>query len=82
MNTKDRLQEVFREVFDDDEIVIEDHTTAADIEGWDSLTQVQLVVAVQNEFGVKFSMAETTALKNVGDFILLIDKRIQEAQNG
>ena len=81
MNTKDRLQEVFREVFDDEEIVISEETTAADIEGWDSLTQVQLIVAVQNEFRVKFSMVETSSLKNVGDLIRLIDQRVQGSQH-
>lgn len=75
MSTLERLREVFREVFDDEEIVIREETTADDIEGWDSLTHVVLVVAVQDEFGVKFSIAETSALKNIGDFIKLIDNK-------
>lgn len=76
MSTKERLQEVFRDVFDDDEIIITDETTAEDIDEWDSLTQIQLVVAVEDEFGVKFNIVETVKLKNVGEFIALIDKKI------
>ena len=77
MNTLERLQEVFRDVFDDEDIVIGEETTAEDIEGWDSLTHVVLVVAVQDEFGVKFSIAETSALKNIGDFVKLIESKTQ-----
>jgi len=79
MDTKERLQEVFRDVFDDDEIVIDDTTTAEDIEDWDSLTHVQLVVSVESEFDIKFSMIETSSLHNVGEFIALIDKKLKEA---
>lgn len=75
METTERLQEVFRDVFDDDEIVITDETTAEDIESWDSLTHVQLIVAVEKEFAVKFSTVEVMKLKNVGEFIQLIDKK-------
>ena len=77
MSTLIRLQEVFRDVFDDEEIIIGNETTADDIEGWDSLSHVALVVAVQDEFGIKFSIAETSALKDVGDFIKLIDNKIE-----
>ncbi len=76
MDTKTRLQDVFRDVFDDEEIVISEEMTAADIEEWDSLTQVQLLVAVQDEFGVKFSISETTGLKDVGDLLALIEKKL------
>ena len=76
MNTKDKLQEVFQDVFDDDEIEIADDTTADDIEAWDSLTHVQLIVAVEKAFGVKFSTVEVMKLKNVGEFIALIDKKL------
>lgn len=76
MSTKERLQKVFREVFDDDEIVLSDETTADDIDEWDSLTQIQLVVAVEDEFKVKFNIVETVKLKNIGEFIALIDKRL------
>lgn len=77
MNTKDRLQEVFRTVFEDDEIEISNETTADDIDAWDSLTHVQLIVSVEKEFSLKFSTVEVMKLKNVGDFIALIEKKLQ-----
>ena len=77
MDTTERLQEVFRDVFDDDEIVITKDTTADDIESWDSLTHVQLIVAGEREFSVKFYTVEVLNLKNVGEFIELIDKKVR-----
>ena len=77
MDTTERLQEVFRDVFDDDEIVITKDTTADDIESWDSLTHVQLIVAVEKEFSVKFSTVEVMKVKNVGEGIELIDKKVR-----
>ncbi len=71
-----KLQDVMRDVFDDEEIVIEDGTTADDIDAWDSLTHVQLIVAVEKAFGLKFSTVEVMKLKNVGEFILLIEKKL------
>ncbi|MBR6328020.1 MAG: acyl carrier protein [Lachnospiraceae bacterium] len=76
MDTKERLQEVFRDVFDDDEIELTDETTADDIDAWDSLTHVQLIVAVEKEFSLKFSTVEVMRLKNVGEFIALIDRKL------
>jgi len=76
MDTREKLQEVFQDVFDDDEIEIAAETTADDIDAWDSLTHVQLIVAVEKAFGLKFSTVEVMKLKNVGEFIALIDKKI------
>lgn len=76
MDTEQVLQEVFRDVFDDDEIVITDETTADDIDAWDSLTHVQLIVAVEEKFNIKFSTVEVMKLKNVGEFIKLIDRKL------
>lgn len=77
MDTKEKLQEVFQDVFDDEDIELTDETTADDIDAWDSLTHVQLIVAVEKAFGLKFSTVEVMKLKNVGEFIALIDKKIQ-----
>lgn len=74
-NIKDGLQKVFREVFDDDTIEIRPDMTAADIEDWDSLAHVELVVAVEKEFNIKFATQEIKGLKNVGDFMDLISKK-------
>ena len=75
---KERLEQVFREVFDDDTIVITDGTSAEDIEAWDSLTHVELIVAVEEEFEIKLSAKEIVRLKNVGEFINLIHSKTGE----
>ncbi|HXS99803.1 MAG TPA: acyl carrier protein [Elusimicrobiota bacterium] len=68
----DRLQEIFRQVFDSETLMIRDETTAAEIEGWDSLAQINLVVGAEERFGVRFQTAEIRSLKNVGEFKRLI----------
>jgi acyl carrier protein len=73
---KARLQNVFRDVFDNEEIELFDEMTAEDVEEWDSLKHVQLVVASEQEFGVTFKTAEIMELKNVGEFISLIHKKL------
>ena len=72
---KKRLEKVFREVFDDETIVITDDTSADDIDAWDSLTHVELIVAVEEEFEMKLSAKEIVRLKNVGEFINLIHEK-------
>ena len=71
-----KLNEVFRDVFDDEEIVVNDATTANDIEDWDSLEHINLVVAVEKCFGIKFNMGEVAKLKNVGEMMDLILSKI------
>lgn len=71
----DKLNEIFRDVFDDDEIVVNAETTAKDIEGWDSLANINLIVIVENDFGFKFKMNEITGLKNVGEMATIIAER-------
>lgn len=70
------LNEVFRDVFDDDMIVVADTTTANDIEDWDSLEHINLIVAIEKKFGMKFNMGEVTTMKNVGEMVDIILKRI------
>ena len=70
-----RLNDVFRDVFDDDEIEISRETTAKDIVGWDSLMHVTLVINVEKALKVKFTSSEVANLKNVGDLVDLIDAR-------
>ena len=62
-----RLNEVFRDVFDDAEISLNEQTTADDIDDWDSLAQISLIAAVENEFSIRFDMKSALSLKNVGD---------------
>jgi acyl carrier protein len=73
-----RLTSVFREVFDDDELTLKPDLTANDVDGWDSLAHIQLILSVQKAFGVKFTPVEMSRLKNVGDLIALT-KRKQSA---
>jgi acyl carrier protein len=68
----ERLNKVFRQVFDDESIVVVDTTTADDIEDWDSLEHINLVVAVEKEFDVNFTMADLGSLKDVGAMVDLI----------
>lgn len=72
----EKLNEVFREVFDDDEITVNDSTTADDIEDWDSLEHINLVVAVEKKFSIKFNMGEVNNFKNVGEMVDIIMTRI------
>lgn len=73
--TLDRLNGVFQQVFDDDEIEITPATTAKDVEGWDSMMHVTLMINVEKAFGVKFSSSEVASLQRVGDLVDLIDAR-------
>ena len=71
----ERLNEVFQNVFDDDDIVVDRDTTADDIEDWDSLEHIRLIGAVEREFGIKFTMKEVSTMKNVGEMIDIIEER-------
>ncbi len=71
-----QLNEVFREVFDDDEIDVNRETSARDIEDWDSLMHVNLVLAVESKFGVRFTSTEVAALKDVGELNDLVEKKL------
>ncbi|EQB91575.1 hypothetical protein C874_10275 [Elizabethkingia anophelis 502] len=66
------IQEIFRDIFDDETLDITDSTNSSDIEEWDSLNHVSLIVAIEKEFGVKFSFEELATLKNVGTMVDLI----------
>ncbi|PHK93792.1 acyl carrier protein [Pseudoroseomonas rhizosphaerae] len=76
----DALTEVFQDVFDDDAIRLTAATTAADVPGWDSQAHVNLVVAAEMRFGVRFRTAELESLHNVGDFVNLIASKQQGAR--
>ena len=71
----EKLNEVFREVFEDDDITVNDATTAADIDDWDSLEHINLVNAIEQEFEIKFSMDEIVTMKNVGEMVDIIMKK-------
>jgi acyl carrier protein len=70
-----RLTNVFREVFDDDALEVTDATSADDIDAWDSLKHITLILAVEREFSIRISAAEAGLLANVGELCKLIVAR-------
>ena len=66
------LHPIFRDVFDDDELVIEGNTTAKDIDGWDSLTHIRLVISIEKALDLRFTAFEISELENVGEMAELI----------
>lgn len=68
----DKLNEIFVDVFDDETIVITEETSQKEIEDWDSLMHVSLIMSVENEFHIKFTINEVTSIKNVGRMVDLI----------
>lgn len=71
-----RVQEVFRDELEVDDLVLENDTTADDVEEWDSLSHVQLVVALEKAFNIKFTSREILSWDNVGDLIDCIGKKL------
>jgi acyl carrier protein len=72
----ERMTEIFRDVFDDDSIELRDEMTAADVEEWDSLNHINLIVAVEKSFRVKFTTQEVANLANVGEFVALLKSKL------
>ena len=68
----ERLNEIFREIFDDESIVVTSSTNSEDIEDWDSLEHINLVSAVEKEFGIKFTMGQVLGMKDVGEMVEII----------
>ncbi|MBO4321669.1 MAG: acyl carrier protein [Clostridia bacterium] len=70
-----KLNDIFRFVFDDESIEVSRKTSSADIEAWDSLTHITLISEVEDTFGMKFFMKEVVGMKNVGEMIDIIAQR-------
>jgi len=70
-----RLVGVFRQLFGDDSLSLSRETTAQDVKGWDSLMHINLIVAVEREFKIRFTTREITTLRNVGDLVDLIVRK-------
>ncbi|NCC08523.1 MAG: acyl carrier protein [Clostridia bacterium] len=70
----DAVQDIFRDNFDDDTLVITRETNSDDIEDWDSLEQINLLTAMEKKFGLKFKLEDVRGLENVGDLLDLIVK--------
>ena len=74
----EKLDQVFQDVFDDESLHVTDETTAADVDGWDSLEHIDLMASVERAFGIRFSMGEITRMKNVSEMAdLILEKREQ-----
>jgi acyl carrier protein len=68
----EKLTGIFREVFDEPDLVLQPSTTADDVPGWDSMNHITIVVEAERQFGIKFRTSEIEELRNVGDFVSLI----------
>ena len=73
----DKLTAIFRDVFDDDELVLRPDLTADDVPDWDSLSHIRLILTIQQTFGIKFSAAQVTNPRNVGELVALIQWRLE-----
>ena len=78
----EKLTPIFRNVFDDEELTIEAGTTASDVEGWDSLTHIRLIVTIEKAFGIRFSASEVADLENVGGMAAMISKKSDPYSSG
>jgi acyl carrier protein len=70
-----RLTPIFRDAFSDDALVVSDSMSAADVPTWDSLSNINMIIAVEKAFGVKFSIKDVRNLKNVGELLELIKRK-------
>ncbi|WP_270465091.1 MULTISPECIES: acyl carrier protein [Fusobacterium] len=77
MDILQKLEVIFRDVFDDEDIVLTNETTANDIEDWDSLAQINLLIAIKKEFKINFDLEEVSKYKNVGDIINAIKEKVE-----
>jgi acyl carrier protein len=73
----EKLTPIFRDVFDDESLVLRPDLTADEVDEWDSLSHIRMVLAVQKSFNIKFSAGEIGKLKNVGELVDLINSRLQ-----
>ena len=72
----EKITPIFQDIFDEDDLELSPEMTAADVEEWDSLNHIRLIVAVEEFFDAKFSTAEVGELRNVADFVALIQSKL------
>jgi len=70
-----RMEQIFEDVFDEDSIKVTPELTAKDVDGWDSLNHIRLILTIEKAFKIKFSTSEIGKLENVGDLVTLIKAR-------
>ncbi|HHT98055.1 MAG TPA: acyl carrier protein [Clostridiales bacterium] len=78
MSIKKDLEEIFRDVFEDNDLELFDKMSAKDIDDWDSLTHIQLILEIEKAFQVKFTLEEVMKTQNVGEFIDLLTIKIRK----
>ncbi len=71
-----KVQDIFRDIFDEDDLEIQESTSSDDIEDWDSLNHINLVSAIEKEFNIRFALGELQSLKDVGAMIDLMEKKL------
>jgi len=76
MDILTKLQEIFRDIFDDETIILTKDTTQDDIEDWDSLAQINIIVAIKKDFKVDFTMEEIGNLKSIGEIVKKIEEKL------
>ncbi len=77
MNDNIKIRNVFREVFDDDEMIILDSTSSKDIEDWDSVAHIKLVLSLEQEFSIRLTIDEVASIKTVDDFKQSISRHLE-----
>lgn len=70
----EKLNEIFQDIFDDENITVKAETTADDIADWDSLEHINLITGIEKTFNMKFKMKDVVGMKNVGDMVEIIEK--------
>lgn len=76
MNVLEDIQQILRDIFDEEDLVITETTTADDIEDWDSLAQMNIMVSVSKHFRVKFSVEEIAGLHNIGELVKAVESKL------
>ena len=76
MTTHFRLRGVFRRIFEKEGMEIKNETTAQDVPGWDSLTHIDLIIQIEEEFGITFTVNDLIGLANVGEMLSLIERKL------
>lgn len=75
-NIINEIEEIFRDILDEESLTLTPETTANDVDGWDSLTHIQLIVAIEKKYKIKFSSKEILSWKNVGELINSLQTKI------
>lgn len=72
------VKKIMLDVFDEDNLIIDENTTSDNIEDWDSITHITLMASIENKFAIKFTMNEIASMKNIGELVELIGKKYEK----